>query len=338
MMTDAAVAATCTATGLTEGSHCTRCDYKIAQEVTPKLGHNMMTDAAVAATCTATGLTEGSHCTRCDYKIEQKIIPALGHDWADAAYVWAGDNGSATASRTCKRNASHVERETAAATSVVTKEATYEAEGEITYTVTFRNPAFAAQTKIVKTPKLERPKPTVNPFVDVREGAYYYDAVLWAVENGITAGTSATTFSPAVGCTRAQVVTFLWRTAGEPAPTTSNAPFTDVAKGTYYYSAVLWAVEKGITAGTSATTFSPDDTCTRAQIVTFLWRYKGQPEPVAANNPFSDVYKSAYYAKAVLWAAENGVTSGTSASTFSPDDTCTRAQVVTFLYRTCLPN
>lgn len=335
---DAAVAATCTATGLTEGSHCTRCDYRIAQEVTPKLGHDMVTDAAVAATCTATGLTEGKHCTRCDYKVAQKTVPALGHDWADAAYVWAGDNGSATASRTCKRNASHVERETATATSAVTKEATYEAEGEITYTVTFRNPAFAAQTKTVKTPKLERPRPTVNPFVDVREGEYYYDAVLWAVENGITAGTSATTFSPSVGCTRAQVVTFLWRTAGEPAPTTSNNPFTDVAKGTYYYSAVLWAVEKGITAGTSATTFSPDDTCTRAQIVTFLWRYKGQPEPITANNPFNDVYKSAYYAKAVLWAAENGVTSGTSASTFSPDDTCTRAQVVTFLYRTCLPN
>ncbi len=338
IVVDAAVAATCTATGLTEGSHCTRCDYKIAQEVTPKLGHDMVTDAAVAATCTESGLTEGKHCTRCDYKVAQRTVPALGHDWADAAYVWADDNGSVTATRACKRNASHVERETATATSAVTKEATYEAEGEITYAVTFRNPAFAAQTKTVKTPKLERPKPTVNPFVDVREGEYYYDAVLWAVENGITAGTSATTFSPTVGCTRAQVVTFLWRTAGEPAPTTSNNPFTDVAKGTYYYSAVLWAVEKGITAGTSATTFSPDDTCTRAQIVTFLWRYKGQPEPIAANNPFNDVYKSAYYAKAVLWAAENGVTSGTSASTFSPDDTCTRAQVVTFLYRTCLPN
>lgn len=338
IVVDAAVAATCTTTGLTEGSHCTRCDYRIAQEVTPKLDHDVVIDAAVAATCTATGLTEGKHCSRCDYKVAQKTVPALGHDWADAAYVWAGDNGSVTATRACKRNVSHVERETATATSVVTKEATYAAEGEITYTVTFRNPAFAAQTKTVKTPKLERPKPTLNPFVDVREGEYYYDAVLWAVENGITAGTSATTFSPTVGCTRAQVVTFLWRTAGEPAPTTSNTPFTDVAKGTYYYSAVLWAVEKGITAGTSATTFSPDDTCTRAQIVTFLWRYKGQPEPLAANNPFRDVYKSAYYAKAVLWAAENGVTSGTSASTFSPDDTCTRAQVVTFLYRTCLPN
>lgn len=328
--------ATCAETG-TEIRSCAVCNRTETREI-DKISHDIVIDAAVAATCTATGLTEGKHCSRCDYKVAQKTVPALGHDWADAAYVWAGDNGSVTATRVCKRNVSHVERETATATSAVTKEATYEAEGEITYAVTFRNPAFAAQTKTVKTPKLERPKPTVNPFVDVREGEYYYDAVLWAVENGITAGTSATTFSPTVGCTRAQVVTFLWRTAGEPAPTTSNTPFTDVAKGTYYYSAVLWAVEKGITAGTSATTFSPDDTCTRAQIVTFLWRYKGQPEPIAANNPFNDVYKSAYYAKAVLWAAENGVTSGTSASTFSPDDTCTRAQVVTFLYRTCLPN
>ena len=235
--------------------------------------------------------------------------------------------------RACKRDAAHVERETAAATSAVTKEATYDTEGEIAYTATFQNPAFAEQTKIVKTPKLERPAPTTNPFVDVREGEYYYDAVLWAVENGITAGTSATTFSPDAGCTRAQVVTFLWRTAGQPEPASSGNPFTDVRAGEYYYKAVLWAVERGITNGTSATTFSPDDTCTRAQIVTFLWRFEGQTEPTSAANPFTDVQPSAYFGKAVLWAVENGITNGTSPTTFSPDDTCTRAQVVTFLYR-----
>lgn len=172
-----------------------------------------------------------------------------------------------------------------------------------------------------------------NPFTDVKAGAYYYDAVLWAAANNVTAGTSATAFSPEVGCTRAQVVTFLWRAAGQPKPTTGSNPFGDVKNGTYYYEAVLWAVEKGITTGTSTTTFSPDDTCTRAQIVMFLWRYEGQPAPTTANNPFADVKESAYFAKAVLWAAESGVTSGTSATTFSPKDTCTRAQVVTFLYR-----
>lgn len=173
-----------------------------------------------------------------------------------------------------------------------------------------------------------------NPFSDVKEGAYYYDAVKWAVENGITVGSSATTFSPNRACTRAQVVTFLWRAAGEPVISSgARNPFSDVKEDTYYYNAVPWAVEKGITAGTSATTFSPNDTCTRAQIVTFLWRYEGTPAPITTSTPFADVNSGAYYEKAVLWDSETGVTAGTSATTFSPDATCTRAQVVTFLYR-----
>ena len=221
-------------------------------------------------------------------------------------------------------------------TTTVTKEATYDAAGEITYTATFQNAAFATQTKTVATPKLERPAPTENPFTDVARGQYYYDAVLWAVSNEVTSGTSATTFSPDNGCTRAQVVTFLWRAAGQPKPTTDSNPFRDVKNGTYYYDAVLWAVEQGITAGTSTTTFSPDATCTRAQIVTFLWRFEGQPTPDSAANPFADVQLSAYFGKAVLWAVENGITNGTSATTFSPEATCTRAQVVTFLYRDML--
>lgn len=215
----------------------------------------------------------------------------------------------------------------------VTKEATYDAEGEITYTATFTNPAFRTQVKTVTTPKLEEAKPTENPFTDVGSGMYYTAPVLWAVENRVTAGTSATTFGPNDGCTRAQVVTFLWRAAGQPEPTGSRNPFTDVSASAYYYKAVLWAVENGITAGTSATTFSPDDTCTRAQIVTFLWRYEGMPTPASAGNSFVDVPTGAYYEKAVLWAAQSNVTAGTSATTFSPDSTCTRAQVVTFLYR-----
>ena len=174
---------------------------------------------------------------------------------------------------------------------------------------------------------------SLNPFRDVSDDAYYFDAVKWAVANGITNGTSATTFSPDEGCTRAQAVTFLWRVAGQPAPAEHKNPFADVKEGTYYYDAVLWAAEKGITIGTSDTTFSPDDTCTRAQIVTFLWRREGKAAPTSANNPFADVKLSAYYGNAVLWAVEKVITNGTSDTTFSPDDTCTRAQIVTFLYR-----
>ena len=172
-----------------------------------------------------------------------------------------------------------------------------------------------------------------NPFQDVPSDAYYFEAVNWAVANNVTNGTSETTFEPNVGCTRAQVVTFLWRAAGQPEPTEGTNPFTDVKEGTYYYKAVLWAVEKGITNGTSETTFDPDETCTRGQIVTFLWRREGKPAPTGANNPFADVKPSAYFGSAVLWAVETGITNGTSETTFEPNEDCTRAQVVTFLFR-----
>ena len=171
-----------------------------------------------------------------------------------------------------------------------------------------------------------------NEFIDVPSGSYYYDAVLWAVENGITTGASASRFDPNGICTRAQAVTFLWRAAGSPNPETRTMPFTDVPVGSYYYDAVLWAVENGITKGTSETRFSPDDTCSRAQIVTFLWRSQKSPAAGTAN-PFTDVKASAYYADAVLWAVKEDVTKGTTNTTFSPDANCTRAQIVTFIWR-----
>lgn len=177
---------------------------------------------------------------------------------------------------------------------------------------------------------------TVTPpstgFVDVPASAYYADAVKWAVEKGITTGTSATTFSPEAFCTRAQMVTFLWRAAGSPAPKATTTAFTDLDKSAYYYDAVLWAVEKGITTGTSATTFSPNATVTRGQTVTFLYRFAGQPA-VSGSSSFTDVNSSDYYAAAVQWAKEQGITSGTSDTTFSPTNDCTRGQIVTFLYR-----
>lgn len=170
-------------------------------------------------------------------------------------------------------------------------------------------------------------------FVDVNEGDWFYDSVYWAVEQKITEGTSETTFSPKRGCTRGQMVTFLWRAAGEPKAKNPVNPFADVTAGKYYYDAVLWAVEQGITNGTSETTFSPNDTCTRGQIVTFLWRYCGKPQPSGGENPFLDLKKDAYYYDAVQWAVEQKITEGITAELFKPGNTCTRAQGVTFLYR-----
>ncbi|WP_198160966.1 MULTISPECIES: S-layer homology domain-containing protein [Adlercreutzia] len=174
--------------------------------------------------------------------------------------------------------------------------------------------------------------PQTGVFVDVATGSYYEDAVDWAVENGITKGTDDTHFSPDGICTRAQAVTFLWRTAGSPKPETRAMPFTDVPVGSYYYDAVLWAVENGITKGTSDTTFSPNMTCSRAQIVAFLWRSEKSPAAGTAN-PFADVKSTAYYADAVLWAVKENITKGTTSTTFSPNADCTRAQIVTFLWR-----
>ena len=174
--------------------------------------------------------------------------------------------------------------------------------------------------------------PQTGVFVDVPEGSYYEEAVDWAVEKGITTGTGNNYFTPDGICTRAQAVTFLWRVAGSPTPKTEAMVFEDVLDGSYYYEAVLWAVENGITVGTSATTFSPELTCSRAHIVTFLWRAANSPS-VKMDNPFTDVAADAYYIDAVLWAVKHKITVGTTLSTFSPDEGCTRAQIVTFLYR-----
>ena len=194
----------------------------------------------------------------------------------------------------------------------------------------FDMPAYAVVVKATFVE--ENGLVATNPFVDVKSDAYYYDAVMWAVQNGITGGKDATHFAPNETCTRAQAVTFLWRAAGSPAPKSTVNPFVDMKPGAYYYDAVLWAVENGITKGTTDTTFSPNATCSRAQIVTFLWR--SQKSPAAGTvNPFTDVAAGAYYQNAVLWAVKNGITGGTTATTFSPNNNCTRAQIVTFLYR-----
>ena len=188
--------------------------------------------------------------------------------------------------------------------------------------------------KALESSESEKPVVEEKPaFNDVVKGEYYYDAVNWAASEGITGGIAPGTFSPNSVCTRAQVVTFLWRMVGSPWPAAITMPFEDVAKSVYYYDSVKWAFGSTITGGTSENTFSPNNSCTRAQVVTFIWRCTGCPEPTIKGTQFKDLKGNSYYYKAVLWAVENGITGGTSTTTFSPDDACTRAQVVTFLYR-----
>ena len=205
---------------------------------------------------------------------------------------------------------------------VITQQPTGSAEGVRTFTC-----QRCGETRTESVPMLE------NPFMDVVKGKFYYDGVLWAVANEITTGVTKTTFVPDRTCTRAHVVTFLWRASGCPEPDTTKNPFQDVSPSKYYYKAVLWAFENEITTGKTGTTFDPDGECSRAQVVTFLWRAEDTPDSERTDNPFGDVPDGKYYAEAVLWALENGITTGKTATTFNPEGVCTRGHVVTFLYR-----
>ena len=170
-------------------------------------------------------------------------------------------------------------------------------------------------------------------FSDVPVGSFFFDPVKWAVDEGITTGTTPTTFDPNGNCMRAVVVTFLWRAAGEPEPTSDNNPFVDAKETDFFYKAVLWAVEQGVTNGMDATHFGPTALCNRAQVVTFLYRAMGNPVVNSTEHPFTDVSEGQFYFNAMLWAVENSITNGLTATTFGPTATCNRAQVVTFLYR-----
>ena len=328
--TDAAAAATCTHDGLTEGSHCSVCgEVLTAQTVIPAPGHTEVIDPAVPATCEKSGLTEGSHCSVCgEVLTAQTEIPALGHDWDEGTAVTeptCTEHG--VMSYTCRRDETHTKTEDIPALGHKPGDAVR--ENEISG-VSYEEVVYCT----VCGEELSRTMKAIASFNDVTDpSAYYYESVYWAYSNGITTGTSATEFAPNQACTRGQIVTFLWRAYGSPKPSLTTNPFKDVKPGAYYYEAVLWAVEKGITTGTSATTFSPNSPCTRKQIVTFLWRAQGSPAPASSSNPFKDVKTSDYFYDAVLWAVENGITTGTSATTFSPNAICTRGQCVTFLKR-----
>ena len=207
------------------------------------------------------------------------------------------------------------------------KKLTLTDKGDGKYSFVMPGSKVEVSVSFAQVQKPEKP----SPYRDVSKDSYYYDAVQWASNKGITNGVADGGFAPDWVCTRGQIVTFLWRSVGSPAPKTAEMPFADVAEDAYYAQAVLWAVENGITKGTSETTFSPDQTCTRAHAVAFLYRLAGSP--AVTGSSFQDVAADAYYNAAVAWAVQQGITNGTSETTFSPDETCTRAQIVTFLYR-----
>ena len=256
--------------------------------------HTPVIDPAVKPTCSEKGKTEGSHCGVCGYVIKKQAL------------ISTNDN--------------HTMEES------IVKMPTYDEPGQLAYIC-----QYCGKTDYMEIPPLNKPIPD-NPFTDVLESDWFYDPVLWAVGEGVTGGKTATTFAPNEGCTRAQVVTFLWAANGKPTPVTADNPFTDIADGDWYYNAVLWAYSEGITAGTTATTFDPMGKTSRAQAVTFMWRYLGEPE-ADTENPFNDVDTNEWYGKAVAWAVANGVTEGMSENQFGVSINCNRAHMVTFLYR-----
>ncbi len=342
------VAQTCTGKG-TEERVCTRCGEKETREIDP-LGHNYV-ETVTAPTCTDQGFTTHT-CSRCEDLFVDTYVDVLGHDYGDWTETAAPTcTAKGAEERVCARCGEKETRETDALghsyVETVTAPTCTE-QGFTTHTCSRCGDAyvdtyvdalghdFGADGNAEKCARCGEKNPDYKPpvtFKDVPAGAFYADAVAWAVANGVTAGTSPTTFSPDAGCTRGQVVTFLWRAAGSPEPAGTKNPFKDVKGDDYFYKAVIWAVEKNVTSGTSATTFSPNDVCTRGQIATFLWRSNGEPVPKDSMNPFSDVKTGDYFYKAVLWAVGQGITLGTDAKHFSPYSTCTRGQVVTFLYR-----
>ena len=347
-----AVEPTCSEAGYSGDIYCTVCDMLLETgSIVPALGHDYQIVNAVAPTCIEPGYSGDSVCTRCeDVAVEGTALSPLGHDWSSwslAAPPTCTSPGYSL--RICNR-CSNAERSVVDALGH-----TWDQNSTIAIHPTCTDPGSIQKTCIIchgtVTEEIaplgheyknhlcvrcgEIDPDLKNPFEDVKLGEFFYNPVLWAYfyDPQITSGTSEKTFSPYDTCTRAQIVTFLWRAACSPEPRTANNLFADVTPEKYYYKAVLWAAENGITSGTSDTTFSPDDSCTRGQVVSFLWRFAGSPEPETVSNPFIDVKSENYYYKAVLWAAETGVTSGTTKTTFDPDDTCTRAQIVTFLYR-----
>ena len=284
-------APTCIEQGYTTYT-CSECGDSYVDDYTEIVDHTPVIDPAVKATCSEKGKTEGSHCGVCGYVIKKQALIST--------------------------NDSHNMKGT------LISMPTYDMPGQVAYIC-----QDCGKTDYLEIPPLEKPT-AVNPFTDVAESDWFYAPVLWAVAEGVTGGKTETTFAPNEGCTRAQVVTFLWAANGKPEPVSMDNPFTDVAGDAWYLKPVLWAVENGITTGISATEFGPEQTCTRAQIATFLWAANGKMPP-KGQSEFVDVADGDWYAAPIIWAKENDITGGIGDGKFGPNDTCTRAQVVTFL-------
>ena len=281
---------TCVAQGYTTYT-CTECGDSYVDDYTDVVDHTPVTDPAVPPTCVEKGKMEGSHCGTCGLVLKkQALISTVDTHRMEESII---------------------------------KMPTYDEPGQVAYIC-----KDCGKTDYLEIPPLNKPERT-NPFTDVLESDWFYEPVLWAVENKVTGGKTETTFAPNEGCTRAQVVTFLWAANGKPEPTTEN-PFTDVSNDAWYLKPVLWAVEQGITTGVTATEFGPDQTCTRAQIATFLWAANGKPA-VSGKSEFIDVADGDWYAAPIIWAKENDITGGIGEGKFGPNETCTRAQVVTFM-------
>ena len=356
---------TCTEAGYKAYDICIACGEALGEATEiPARGHSY-TALVMPPTCTEQGFT--TYTCHCGDTYNSDYNTALGHDWDNGVVtVEPTEESKGEKLYTCKRCAeTKVE-----SIPVIGHEHRYEAaviapscseQGYTTYTCTCGEsyvadyvPAlghsfgdwYVIQEPTTTEDGLEersctRCKHTEqhtiakmdNPFSDVSEGSFYYEPVMWAVEEGITNGATETTYNPNGTCLRAQVVTFLHRADGNPEPTSTRNPFTDVKSSDFFYKPVLWAVEKGITNGISETTFGSFANCNRAAVVTFLWRAAGSPEPKSTDNPFVDVKTTDYFYKPVLWAVENGITNGVDATHFGPATDCNRAQVVTFLYR-----
>lgn len=356
---------TCTEQGYTFHS-CKVCGYDYKDTYTPALGHKYGSDdkcircgelnpdhvhqfkgKEVKPTCTEKGYTEYTCVCGATYK--ETTTAALGHDYTYKASKDPTKNAAGQLKGTCSRcnntttvtlpklnKTDYTYKETKAATCTATGKATY----------TWKETKYGTFTFTVTLPMIDHNykngvctccgAKAVNPFVDVKSGSYYYEPVLWAYYHDpqITSGVDKTHFAPSVGCTRAEIVTFLWRANGCPEPQTkTKCPFKDVDKDAFYYEAMLWGVEKGIVKGIDKTHFAPTETCTRCQAVTLLWRTDGKPAATNKTCPFKDVDKGAYYYDAMLWAIGNDITEGVDKTHFAPDNTCKRGEIVTFLYR-----
>lgn len=296
------------------------------------LGHELTLIDSIDATCTSTGYTGDQVCQYCDYTEHGTELPLADHDLTLI-------NDSAA---TCTSSGYSGDTVCTGCDYLVSGEILPMADHEWSTWITIIHPTYTKEGRSQRSCELcslteEQSIPVsipVNPFIDVAADAYYYDAVLWAARNQITSGRTDTTFVPNDPCKRSEVVTFLWRTFTKQEDSNGLNPFTDVSKDAFYYNSVLWAAKNNITEGTSQTTFSPEVPCTRAQVVTFLWRASGSPAG-SEETKFTDVASGQWYSTAVAWALNSGITQGTNQENtlFSPNATCTRSEIVTFLYR-----